>query len=124
MKNSSILPMVIRIAGVIQLLLGIIVWTGNDSLIMIHMLIGTIFTIALFILTYQAYRAGVVRWLVALAAVWALVLPIWGATQEKIFPESYFWVSQILHVLCGIGAIGLGEMMAVKMRKTNTAAGK
>jgi hypothetical protein len=116
--------MVIRIAGLIQLILGVIVWTGNDSLIMIHMLIGTIFTIALFILTYQAYRAGVVRWLVALAAVWALVLPIWGAAQEKIFPESYFWVSQILHVLCGVGAIGLAEMMTVKMRKTAAIAGK
>ncbi|MFN8410798.1 MAG: hypothetical protein U0Z26_00265 [Anaerolineales bacterium] len=119
MKNSSTLQWVLRITGIIQLILGGIVWAVEaDSLIMPHMLVGTIFTIALFILTYQAYRAGVVRWLVALAAVWALVLPIWGAAQEHIFPENYFWLSQILHVLCGVGAIGLGEMMAVKMRKS------
>jgi hypothetical protein len=125
MKNSSILQWVLRIAGLIQLILGGIVWTAEaDSLIMPHMLIGTIFTVALFILTYQAYRAGVVRWLVGLTAVWALVLPIWGAAQEHIFPENYFWVSQILHVLCGVGAIGLAEMLAVRMRKINTVTSK
>ena len=123
MKNSSVLQMVIRIAGLIQLVLGVIVWTGTaDALIMIHALIGSIFTIALFTVTYQAYRADVLPWLVILTAVWALVLPVWGLAQEKIFPESYFWIAQILHVLCGIGAIGLAEMLSAQMRKKSAAA--
>jgi hypothetical protein len=82
------------------------------------MLTGTIFTIALFIITYQAYRAGVPIWLVLLTGVWALILPIWGMAQEKILPAPYILVSQISHVLCGIGAIGLAEMLSVKIRKT------
>ncbi len=123
MKNSSILQMVIRIFGLIQLILGGLVWTGNaDFLIMLHMLTGTIFTIALFIITYQAYRAGVPTWLVLLTGVWALILPIWGASQEKILPAPYILVSQILHVLCGIGAIGLAEMLSVKIRKAKAAS--
>ena len=118
MKNSSTLQMVIRIAGLIQLVLGVIVWSMEaDVLIMPHILVGTIFTVALFILVYQAWRAGVQPGLVILAVVWALVLPVWGVAQEKILPESYVWLSQILHVLCGVGAIGLAEMLSVRMRK-------
>ena len=123
MKNTSILQMVIRIFGLIQLVLGVIVWTGSaDSLITIHMLSGSIFTIALFILIYMAYRAGALRWLVILAVVWGLALPIWGLTQAKILPESYFWISQILHLLCGVGAIGLAEMLAVQIKKSLATA--
>ena len=125
MKKSSTLQWVIRITGLTQLVLGIIIWTAEaDSLIMPHILIGSIFTIALFILTYQAYRAGVSLWLVGLAAVWALILPIWGLAQEKILPESYFWISQLLHILCGVGAIGLAEMLSAQMRKNKVPAGK
>ena len=118
MKNSSILQMTLRFAGLIQLILGFTVWIGKvDFIILIHILVGSIFTIALFALTYQAYRAGVSRQLVMLAAALAVILPIWGLAQEKILPESYFWISQVLHILFGVGAIGMAEMMAVKMRK-------
>ncbi len=118
MKTTSTLQMIIRIVGSIQLILGIIVWVAiADALIPVHILLGLLITIALLALTYQAYRAGVSIGLVALAAVWELLLPVWGMGQEHIFPESYFWVSQILHVLCGIGAIGLAEILPVQMRK-------
>ena len=122
MKNSSMVQMVIRIFGLIQLVLGVILWTGNaDALKMIHILVGSIFTIALFVVTYLAYRAGVSRPVVILAAVWALILPIWGLSQETIFPQSYVWISQVLHLLCGIGAIGLAEMMSAQVRKKSLA---
>jgi len=125
MKNGSILQMVIRISGLIQLVMGIIIWVAEaDSLILPHILIGVIFTVALFILTYQAYRAGIAGWLVGLAVLWALVLPVWGLAQENIFPESYFWVSQVLHMLCGVGAIGLAEILAVRIRKFSVVAGR
>jgi hypothetical protein len=125
MKNSSMLQMAIRVSGLILLVLGILIWTvGAHSLIRPHILVGVIFTIALFILTYQAYRAGVAVWLVGLAVIWALILPVWGLAQERIFPESYFWVSQVLHMLCGVGAIGLAEILAVRMRKISVTADK
>ena len=118
MKNTSMLQMVIRITGMIQLILGLIVWVGKvDSFIWIHILIGSILTIALFMLVYQAYRAGVSRGFVLLAIVWAVGLPIWGLAQDKILPTSYLLISQILHVLCGLGAIGIGEMLGVQIRK-------
>ena len=119
MKTTVILQMTIRAIGLIQLILGIVVWTGNaDSLILLHILLGSILTLALFALTFQAYRAGVPRPLVIVAAVWGLILPVWGLAQEKILPESIFWVSQVLHLICGVGAIGLAEMLGARIKKS------
>lgn len=116
--NTKALQMVVRIIGVIELILGILFWTGNVwSLVSVHILLGVIMTIALFILTYQAYRAEVSLWLVILAAVWAFGLPVWGLAQSRILPGANNWISQVLHVLCGIGAVGVAEILAVQMRK-------
>ena len=118
MKITSILPMVIRIIGVIQLILGIVFWTGNaDSLVIVHIVLGSILVIALWLLAYQASRAGVSRRLVILAVVWGLILPIWGLSQDKILPGFYNWITQVLHLLCGFGAVGMAEMLAPQMRK-------
>ncbi len=119
MKTKT-LQMAIRIIGMIQLVLGIIFWTGNaDKFVIVHILLGLILTIALFMLTFRAYRAGVLRWLVILAAVWAVGLPAWGLLQEKIFPESLTWLAQVLHLVCGLGAVGIGEMLAMHIGKKN-----
>jgi hypothetical protein len=116
MKMTKILQLILRIAGVIQLILGIVVWIGSaDSLVSIHILLGVVITLALFLLVYQALRAGVNRWLVALAGLWAIGLPVWGMLQEHIFPGAYEWLAQVLHLLCGIGALGLAEMLAPRI---------
>ena len=120
MNNPKMLPMVIRTTGLIQLILGVMVWAGKiEVLTSVHVLVGAILTIALLMLFYQAYRAKVSLGFVILAVVWALVLPVWGLGQEKIFPVTFLWLSQLLHVLCGLGAIGIAEMMGARMRKAN-----
>ena len=118
MKNTSLLQMIVRITGMILLILGIIFWMGNaHALIRIHILIGTILTIALLALTFLAYHAGVSKWLVLVAAIWALGLPIWGLAQDRIFPAAYLWLAQVLHLICGVGAIGVGEILGAQIRK-------
>ncbi len=83
-------------------------------------MLGSLLTLALFGLVYQAYRAGIVRWLVAISAVWALGLPIWGLAQERILPEAYTLIAQILHLLCALGAMGLAEILGAQLRKKST----
>lgn len=118
MKNASILQWVTRVTGLIQLILGIVVWTGNaDFLIIYHILVGSILVIALWVLAYQALRAGVSKWLVILAAAWGLILPIWGLAQEKLLPETGHWVIEVLHLLSGVGAVGIAEILTSKMHK-------
>jgi hypothetical protein len=54
------------------------------------------------------------------AAIWGLGLPIWGLAQEKILPGANNWIAQVLHMLCGVGAIALAEMLAAQSRKKSS----
>jgi Na+/melibiose symporter-like transporter len=118
MKTASIAQMVIRITGLAQLILGVIIWPGkSDSLIPVHILIGALLVIALLTLSFLAARSGISIGLIILTVVWALVLPAWGLIQEKLLPETGHWIIQVLHLLCGIGAIGIAEMLSAQMRK-------
>ena len=75
MKITSILQNFVRIAGTIQLISGIVFWTGNaEALVIGHIVLGSILTLALFALAYQVYRAEVSPKLVLVAAVWGLGL--------------------------------------------------
>lgn len=118
MNFTSMSQLVVRIAGSLALVLGILFWTGNaQSLVLFHILLGCLLTLALFVLVYQAFQTGVSKWLVIVAAVWAIGLPIWGFAQSRIFSEAYLWVSQLLHVLCAIGAMALAEILGGRIRR-------
>jgi len=64
--------MVVGITGLIQLLLGVIIWPGNaDYLIPVHILIGLVLVVALLTLAYLASHSGISNGLVILTVVWA-----------------------------------------------------
>ena len=123
MKIVSLAQMAARFAGLIQLGLGIIFWTGRASqLISTHITIGTLLTIALLVLSFLAFRAKISTGMVILAVVWALGLPVWGLAQANLLPDAGHWIIQVLHLLCGIGAIGLAEMLGAQLHKKITLA--
>ncbi len=118
MKTTFILKNIVRITGVIQLITGVVFWTGNaKTLVVGHILLGSLLSLALLGLAYQAYKAKISPKLVIIAAIWGIVLPIWGVMQERVFPGTNNWIAQVLHLLSGIGAIGLAEMLAAKIIK-------
>jgi len=114
----------IRIAGVLLLVLGIVIWTGNfDALIPIHMLIGVVLVVALWTLAYLANRAGVSKALVVIAIAWGVLLPIVGVTQQQVLTGNAHWVVQVAHLVLGVVAIGLGEMLGAALLKLGRVAG-
>jgi hypothetical protein len=118
MKRAiTIAQMTIRISGVLLILLGIAIWTGRaDGVIPIHMLLGFVLVLALWSLSFLAARAGVqMRW-VALAVTWGLVAPILGLTQEGLLTGGWHWTIQVVHLLIGMGAIGMGENLARRIK--------
>jgi hypothetical protein len=122
LKTASIARMVVRIAGLIQLILGFIIWLGNaDSLFLVHIIIGSLLVVALLTLSYLAARSKIPISLMILAVVWALVLPVWGLIQEKLLPGTGHWIIQVLHLLCGVGAIGMAEMLSAQIRKKSAS---
>lgn len=114
---TTIANMFIRIAGVIMIVLGLLFWTDNAQfLIPLHMTIGLLIVLALWTLAIIAAISGVNPGLVALAAVWSLVMPALGLTQERLLPGGAHWLIQVLHLLVGIGALALGEQLARRIK--------
>jgi hypothetical protein len=121
-RAVTVVHMTIRISGLLLILLGIAIWTGRaDEVIPVHELLGFVLVLSLWTLSYFAARAGVaMRWVV-LAVAWGLVAPILGLTQQNLVTGDWHWTIQILHLLIGLGAIGLGENLAVRMRRVGSA---
>jgi hypothetical protein len=111
------LQMGIRVVGVVQLALGLLFWTGNAlGLVDLHQLLGILLVLGLWTQAALAHRAGVPAGLVAVAAVWGLVVPIVGLTQRELFPGSAHWVIQVIHLLLGIGLLAMAENLATRAK--------
>ena len=109
--------MSIRIVGAIMLLLGVFFWVSqNLSLVIIHILIGFVLVLLLWILAYQAARAGVSTVLVVLVVAWGILLPILGLMQANLLPGPAHWVIHVVHLLVGMVAIGEAEIIALQIK--------
>lgn len=116
--TTTVFQWIARIAGLIVIVLGILLWTGNfDTIKPIHMLFGIIVVLALWALAVLGAINGVNRWIVALAIAWGLVVPVLGVTQEQLLPDGGHWLIQVLHLLLGLGAIGQAENFARRIKQ-------
>jgi hypothetical protein len=116
-STITALQMGIRAFGVVQLVLGIVFWTGNAlGLVDLHQLIGILLVLALWTQAAMAHRAGVSGGLVAVAAVWGLLVPIVGLSQRNLLAGSAHWVIQVIHLLLGIGLLALAENLATRAK--------
>jgi len=117
----TITQWVLRISAVLALILGILFWTGSapDALIPVHIILGVLVTVALWILGFMFGRARGGNWTFgALAIVWG-ILVIWvGGSQIGQTPSVDI---KIIHLLIGILAIGIGEMVAGRYKRLNVA---
>ena len=114
MRTSiSVARMVVRVLGTVMIVLGLLFWSGNAlGLIPVHMLLGLVVVLALWTLAALAARAEVQPGLVVLALLWGLVVPILGVTQDQLVPGPAHWTIKVLHLLLGVGAIALAELLA------------
>jgi hypothetical protein len=111
------IQMFVRVAGVVQLLLGLAFWTGNLlGLVDLHILNGILLVLGLWTQASLAARAGVEPRLVAVAAVWGLVVVIVGLTQTDLLTGSLHWLIQVIHLLLGIGLLDLADTLATRAK--------
>jgi hypothetical protein len=117
MRTITAIQMAIRVVGVVQLVLGILFWTGNAlGLVDLHQLLGILLVLGLWTMAALAHRAGVPGGLVAAAAVYGLVVPIVGLTQRELLVGSAHWVIEVIHLLLGIGLLALAESLATRAK--------
>ena len=116
--NTKSIPLwTIRVAAALGLIMGVVIWPGNaDGLILPHVALGAVLSLALLVLAYQGFRAGVSPGLVLLAVIWAVALPVLGLTQG-IFPDTLAFAVQVFHLAVGIAAWALAEVLGRRMAK-------
>jgi hypothetical protein len=115
--------MVIRVTGVLLLILGLLFWTGEAlSLIPVHMLLGVILVLALWVLAAVASQMGVPIGMTVGAAILGLLVGWLGFSQTNLLPGSAHWVIQVLHLLLGMAAIAVAEMIGGRVRRDRLAA--
>jgi hypothetical protein len=116
--------MVLRVAVLLTLILGLLVWfdIAKSSLTNIHMLLGIIVVLSLWVLGgfIVATKGGIGLGIGAF--VLGLIVLLFGLIQKGILAgSSLHWLIQVIHLLFGLSAIGLGEAIAGRYKRLNVA---
>lgn len=115
---------IVRYGGVLVLILGIFLWTGNFDVIMpYHMALGILVVVALWLQAIAYAMTGRANMGVVIAAfVLGLAQAALGGTQQQILPDGGHWIIQVIHLLLGLAVIGIGERIAMTMKRDARAA--
>lgn len=118
--TAMVAQMSLRLFGVILIVLGLFFWSGHAlALVNTHMLIGVLFVLALWVLCGVAVAAHQSTGLAAFGVLWGLIVLAFGMMQRGLMPGSAHWVIQVLHLLIGLGAMGMGERLAARIKAAN-----
>jgi len=113
-----IASIVLRVSGALAVILGILFWSGNAlNLLPIHMLLGLLVVLSLWIVGIgQAFSRGG-SWPLALGALLlGLLVIVVGMRQTSLLVGPFHWVIQVVHLLLGILAVGIGQIAAARSR--------
>ena len=109
----------LRAIFLVNLMLGILFWTGHDSAVgvLVHMLFGIIFVVLLWLIgVVAALRTGSIGLQLGTFAV-GLVIAIFGLAQTSILPGSGHAIVQVIHLLLALVGLGVAEMTAARVRR-------
>jgi hypothetical protein len=114
---------VARVIAVVQVALGIVVWTGHgDSLIPVHIAVGLLLVVDLWAAVALGLRSSAPTGLVVLALVWSVGMPVFGLVQANVLTGDLHVAVQALHLVVGLAAVGLVEALARSSRRPDKVA--
>jgi hypothetical protein len=109
---------IVRIGVLVELALGILFWTGNaDSFQIVHIIIGILVVLSLWTLGIAQGLQGGSFGLALATFVVGFLLALVGLFQARWLIGSNHWIIQIIHLLLGLSAIGLAEMISGRYRR-------
>jgi hypothetical protein len=118
----TIAQMLIRVCFLAVLVLGALFWTGHaDSLRGVHILAGILIVLALWAIATIALLRDVNRAVAGAAYIWGIVTVVFGLNQETIVPGTMHWVTQVAHLLVGVVAVALAELLGARLRRYRAA---
>jgi hypothetical protein len=107
-----------RISGLVALLLGLLQWVGGGGgIVPLHMLAGVVLVAALVTLAGLGLRGGAGPALPAVAVGWAVFVLVFGLNHATILPGEMHVVVEVLHLLVGLAAVGIGEALGARIRR-------
>ncbi len=116
--GTTVALMSLRFAGVVQIALGLLFWTGRArNMAAVHMLLGFVLVLALWTLAALSARAGVHLATVVLALLWGGVFALAGISQAQWPPGYGHWSMQAARILIALITIRLGEELACGIRQ-------
>jgi hypothetical protein len=123
MSPVLLTQIVARVVAVVQVALGIVVWTGHgDSLIPVHVAVGLLLVADLWAAVALGLRSGAPVGLAVLALVWSVGMPVFGLVQANVLSGDLHVVVQALHLVVGLAAVGLVEALARAGRRRDKVA--
>lgn len=118
--SANVLRILVSAIGAIMIVLGLLFWTGNAfALLPLHMLLGVSLVLMLWVIAVMALVARVNPLLALIGLIWGLIVPILGITQFQLLPGSLHWIIQALHLLVGLTAIVLANILARQIAQTS-----
>jgi hypothetical protein len=104
---------VARAIALVQVALGILVWTGHgDPFIPLHIAVGLLLVLDLWAAVALGLRSGAPIGLAVLALAWSIGMPAFGLLQGNLVPGPAHVAVQVLHLVVGLAAVGLVEALA------------
>jgi len=111
-RTIGITLKLVSLAAVVQLVLGILFWTGHGyTWIPVHIVIGSILVLGLWTLSVIALVARVRPGLAVFELTWGLALAAFGMTQATILIGPMHWIVRVIHLVMAISAVRLAEML-------------
>jgi hypothetical protein len=124
-KTVMLTSFALRIAGVGALALGLALWSGRlVDWLGLHMALGLVVVLAVWTLSAFGLLQENLRGRAALLFVLGLAVLGLGVTQTGLLPGPAHRVIRAIHLLLGLGALGLGEILAKRLRMSVQRATK
>ncbi|GHO43417.1 hypothetical protein [Ktedonospora formicarum] len=112
--------MVVRLAVLVEIILGIFYWTGNYIVRTdVHQLIGVIAVLGLWVIagvlaTSKPGNTG----LAIGAAIYGIIVIAFGIMQTSLLVGPAHDVIRTIHLLLGLGVIGFAEMLNARYKRS------
>ncbi len=97
------------LAGIGAMALGLLHWFLHISFLELHILFGSVVTLALLASGVVALFTRGLRAMGVLALVCAFIVPAFGMAQMQLLVGELHWLVRVAHLLVGAAAVGLTE---------------
>lgn len=118
MRTATLVTqMLLRICFLALIVLGVLFWTGHATgLVALHMSVGGIFVLLMWVMALLGFRARAGADLVLMTLVGGFIVLGLGMTQTRLMVGDAHWIVRVVHLLVGLAAIALTERIGARIR--------